>query len=144
MEKETFDLLFACFKILEDTMIRLPTFGSQLIYTAIKYDDEREQFDLIINRKGFLNTNYLTYLLKSRYGILIRLDIDGPPHDDREGNSVDTPHLHIFNEENGNGKHAVSLSSVTDIELLNDITDSLIYFMEYNNIRLVEIEEHLF
>lgn len=144
MEPETFDMLFKCLKILEETMIKFPEFGTQKNYSAVKHDDEREVFNLMINRKGHLNEDYLTYQLTSRYGILVRLDMDGSPHEDREGNLVDTPHLHIFDEENGFGKFAVSLSDVVELNIIKDLYDSLSCFMEYNNIRPVDFDLTLF
>lgn len=144
MEKETFDLLFSCFKIIKENMVVIPEQGTQLKYTATKSDDERETFNMYINRKGKLNTEYLTYLLHSRHGILVRLDMDGTPHENYKGDMIETPHLHIFNQENNFGKIAIPLSSVTNIELLEDISSSLKYFMLYNNIELIDFDANLF
>lgn len=144
MEKETFDLLFTCFKIIQDNMLTIPPGGEQSSYLVIKHDDDRETFNMFVNRRGYLNPNKLTYVLRSRFGVLIRLDMNGAPHCNYDGKLIDTPHLHIFNEENNFGKNAIHLSELTDIDLLVDIHESLVYFLKYNNIELIDINVELF
>jgi hypothetical protein len=74
--------------------------------------DERESFLLDINRKGSIKLTRCTY--QERYRgiiILVRLDIDGPPHTNPEvdivplsylspynGQTIKCPHLHLYVE----------------------------------------------
>ena len=48
---------------------------------------------------------------------------------------IPTPHLHIFTDEYDNGRIAVPLNEITDIILVNEIIDSLEFFMDYTNIK---------
>ncbi len=139
MEDELFQQLFLCRKIIIDTLIKLPPQGEQSTYAARKIDDESEEFQVIVNRKGHLNPDNLTYQLISRYGILVRIDMSGAPHED-----VDTPHVHIFNEEYDNGRIAIALQEIKDVSLLQDIYDSFTFFLQYNNIKEVDIDTPLF
>lgn len=139
MEQEIFDLLFNCRKMIEDTLLSIPDQGSQRKYQAKNIDDENESFSLVINRKGHLNKNTLTYLSSSRFGVMVRLDMRGAPHND-----VETPHVHIFDEIHNNGRDAIHLSKLTDITILEDIYDSLSFFLEYNNFEEIDIDTTLF
>lgn len=139
MDEETYILLFNCRKILVDQLIKLPLSGEQRNYNAFKKNDERETFNVIINRKGHLNPDNLTYQLSSRFGVLIRIDMSGAPHED-----VETPHIHIFDKEHDFGRKAIALSEITDVDLLEDIVDSFEYFLRYNNFEQYTIDSSLF
>lgn len=143
MEDSTFNYLFESLKILEEQLITIPIFGKQKLYTATKYDDIKEEFKLIINRKGHLNSDKLTYQLTSRHGILIRLDMDGSPHENSNGELIETPHIHIFSSEYNYGKKAIPLSDITNQELVEDIFSSLVFFLSYNNIQEPDINTDL-
>ena len=59
----------------------------------------------------------------NRYGvtiILVRIDINGPPHDNPDGSSVSGNHIHIYREGFGH-KFAYELSSVGLDELPDEI-----------------------
>lgn len=144
MNKELFNRLYQSLKILYQNRIEIPEPGYQLKYLARQSDDEREEFTIIINRKGYLNPDYLTYQINSRHGILIRIDMDGQPHENRNNQLIETPHVHIFNEAYDNGKIAIALNEITDVKLLVTIIDSLNFFFEYNNISLNNIQLPLF
>jgi hypothetical protein len=61
--------------------------------------DGRESFLIDINRKGKIKITKCTY--QERYHvieILLRLDIDGPTHENPDGTEVACPHLHIYKE----------------------------------------------
>lgn len=143
MDDSTFNLLFECVKILEKQLITIPNFGKQKNYVARKENDTKEEFNLIINRKGHLNNHKLTYQLTSRHGILIRLDMNGPPHENSNGELIETPHIHIFSSAYNDGKKAISLSNITNEELTEDIYSSLIFFLSYNNIQEPDINNEL-
>ena len=77
--QETFNDLFSCIKILERNQLTIPSVGFQRKYNLTKEFLEDEKFGLIINRKGHLNAENLTYIMSSKTygGILVRLDISG-------------------------------------------------------------------
>lgn len=52
-----------------------------------------------MNRKGRLKLSKCTY--QERYAvveILVRLDVDGPPHVNPDGADVPCPHIHLYRE----------------------------------------------
>ena len=53
-------------------------------------------------------------------------------------------HGHIFDEIHNNGRDAIHLSKLTDITILEDIYDSLSFFLEYNNFEEIDIDTTLF
>lgn len=65
----------------------------------VKSDDGRESFLIDAQRKGKIKLSKCTF--QERYHvieIMLRLDIDGPPHDNPDGTEVPCPHLHIYRE----------------------------------------------
>lgn len=140
MDNELFGNLMALIKVLKKEKIDFPDYGTQNYHELHQIDEANNQFKLLINRKGHLREDALTYQMMSRkYGILVRLDVTGSPHDDIDGNPVYPPHVHIFDEAHNNGRWAVSLSEITDTELVEEIYDSLLVFLRYNNVDLTNI-----
>ena len=77
--------------------IYFPQPGQQL-QRELKSQDTRESFLLDIGR-GRIKIGKCTY--QNRYHvteILLRLDIDGPPHVNPDGETVPCPHLHVYRE----------------------------------------------
>ncbi len=63
--------------------------------------DKRENFILDINR-GRIKLTQATFQNRARQAIvLLRLDIDGPPHTNPDGAELACPHLHIYREGYG-------------------------------------------
>lgn len=63
--------------------------------------DKRESFVLDINRYQIKITK-ATYQNRARQTVvLMRLDIDGPPHTNPDGEQIPCPHLHIYREGYG-------------------------------------------
>ena len=58
---------------------------------------------------------------------MIRIDISGQEHD-----GVDTPHVHIFDEEHENGRIAIPLSDLPNYDPTDDVVKSLYEFLKYN------------
>ena len=78
--------------------IDFPTMGSAVLLEATDLD-EREQFKFDIQRRGMKKAGKCTF--QERYHqteILVRVDIDGPPHDNPDGETIPCPHLHIYRE----------------------------------------------
>ena len=63
--------------------------------------DKRENFMLDVTR-GQIKLTKATYQNRARAAIvLLRLDLDGPPHTNPGGEEVPCPHLHIYREGYG-------------------------------------------
>lgn len=93
----------------------------------------RELFLIDVNRKGRIKVSRCTYL--ERYAIveiLLRLDIDGPTHENPDGTEVPTPHLHVYREGFAD-KWAIPLPSnrFTSVE---DLAHTFREFLEYCNV----------
>lgn len=132
MEKSLYESLLKKIKIFENNIVRLPIPGEQSKHTLIHIIDDSEKFRLIINKKGHRNPDNLTILLNSMSykSPMIRFDVNGSDHA-----QVPTPHLHIFTEEYDNGKIVIPLSDITNKELVNELLDSLEFFMNFANIK---------
>src|SRR5438046_1727577 len=60
--------------------------------------DKRENFMLDVTR-GQIKLSKATYQNRARVAIiLLRLDLDGPPHRNPDGIEIPCPHLHIYRE----------------------------------------------
>jgi hypothetical protein len=63
--------------------------------------DKRESFMLDVTRAQIKLTK-ATYQNRARAAIiLMRLDLDGPPHQNPDGEEIPCPHLHIYREGYG-------------------------------------------
>lgn len=70
----------------------------QRISLALTSADKRENFMLDITRAQIKLTK-ATYQNRARAAIvLMRLDLDGPPHRNPDGEEIPCPHLHIYRE----------------------------------------------
>lgn len=143
MDNTQYNKIMSYLKQLEEAVVSLPISGEQRHYEAHKIDDPTIKFTLIVNRKGHQNPDTLTFVFKSRHGIINRLDMVGTPHDNPDGQEIDTPHLHIYNDSYRQGRVAIALSNITDDYLIDDIIGALQYFMTYNNIIEVDINDQL-
>ncbi|KAA9296578.1 DUF6978 family protein, partial [Aerococcus tenax] len=139
MEHSTYLYLLNCVKILTTTKINFPGHGNQSKFHLYNQLSEKEKFSLIINQKGHLREDYLTYIMNSEeYKIMVRLDYSGAPHDNRNPDgsitTIETPHVHIFSDEYNNGAIAVPLENISSYTIVNELRDSLIAFLIYNNV----------
>lgn len=93
------DALIAMVKrFVEKATVRFPMPG-ELREIEVKSEDGRESFLIDVNRRGKIKVSKCPY--QERYSvieILLRLDIDGPTHDNPDGAEVPCPHLHIYRE----------------------------------------------
>ncbi|KAA9302087.1 MULTISPECIES: hypothetical protein [Aerococcus] len=145
MEHSIYLQLINCVKILTKNVINFPDYGSQSKFNLYNQLSKEEKYSLIVNRKGHLREDYLTYIMNSEeHKIMVRLDYAGPPHDNRNPDgsitTIDTPHVHIFSEKYDNGRIAIPLSDISDKQIINELRDSLIAFLLYNNVDLSNIE----
>ena len=99
LDQAAVDALLRLEKLLvKEEAINFPCSGSAQ-ELEVKSSDGREVFLIDINRRGRIKISKCTY--QERYNvveILLRLDIDGPPHQNPDGTDVPCPHLHIYRE----------------------------------------------
>lgn len=92
------DFLIQAAKRLQDSIsLIFPAPGEKMSLVA-KTLDEREQFLMDVNR-GRLRLRKCTY--QERYQaveLLVRVDLDGPPHRNPDGTIVPCPHIHVYRE----------------------------------------------
>ncbi len=97
-------------------------------------EDRRDKFIIDANRKGYIKVTKCTFQERHQSGnILLRLDIDGRPHTNPDGQELPCPHLHIIKEEYG-----TSWAYPVPREIFNDTTNlllSFINFLEYCKVK---------
>ena len=94
--------------------------------------DKRENFMLDITRAQIKLTK-ATYQNRARSAIiLMRLDLDGPPHRNPDGQEVSCPHLHIYREGYGD-KWAIP-APLDRYANANDLFSTCEAFMQHCNI----------
>ena len=95
------DALIAMDKVrVDDTEWVFPIEGRRISVPLISAD-KRENFTLDITRAQIKLTK-ATYQNRARQAIiLMRLDLDGPPHRNPDGLEIPCPHLHIYKEGYG-------------------------------------------
>lgn len=104
--------------------------------------DGKNKFIIDINRKGKIKASKCTYQKRYRKDIiLLRLDIDGPPHTNPDGNVLGPNHLHIC-REGFDDSWAYPLPS--EITNETDLIEVLIGFLQYckvQNINEISIQD---
>lgn len=63
--------------------------------------DKKETFNLDVTR-GYVVLEKITFQTRARKAIvLVRLDIEGPPHRNPDGEEITCPHIHLYREGYG-------------------------------------------
>ncbi len=124
------DRLLSLVKVLVDRgPIDFPQAGTTK-QLEVKSKDGREAFIIDVNRKGKIKVSKCTY--QERYQnieILLRLDIDGPPHENPDGTEMPCPHLHIYREGFADKwAHPLPRGEFTDT---SDLVKTLKEFLRY-------------
>lgn len=132
MEKHRFD----------ETRHQFPTLGGSIVVPLISVN-KRENFLLDVTR-GRINLKKVTYQNRARTAVILaRLDIDGSPHENPDGQEISCPHLHTYREGYGD-KWAVPAPPGT-FPRTNDLWGSLTDFMAFCNVTMTPfIERDLF
>lgn len=106
--------------------------GESKVFDLVSLD-EKEKFLLDVNRKGRIKLTKCTYQKRYRRVIVLaRLDIDGPPHTNPDGEKVLCPHLHIYKEGYGEKwAYPVPLDKFSDTKNLDILLRD---FMKYCNV----------
>ena len=105
--------------------------AGERIALALTSADKRENFTFDVTRSRIKFTK-ATFQNRARQAIiLMRLDIDGPPHRNPDGTEVSCPHLHAYREGFGD-KWAVPAppGRYTDVQ---DLISTCEAFMEHCN-----------
>jgi hypothetical protein len=135
LDQTTANALLALDKLLADTSpIDFPMPGMAL-ELAVKSQDDREAFLIDINRRGRIKISKCTY--QERYSvieILLRLDIDGPTHENPDGTEVPCPHLHIYREGYGDKWAQPIPASFTDPSSLSLTLREFLQYCRVQNI----------
>jgi len=76
-------------------VIRLPSLGEQSSIQIKSVEKPVQTFRIVINRKQKISGNYSFLEIHGNNGLLLRLDIIGPPHTNPDGTKVPCPHIHI-------------------------------------------------
>ncbi len=132
------DGLIAMVKRLVDQTTILFPWPGELRQLEVKSEDGREFFQIDVNRKGTVKVSKCTY--QERYKvieILVRLDVDGPPHDNPDGTEVPCPHLHVYRESFADKlAYPLPAGRFTDTA---DLITTLREFLEYCNVQDIPV-----
>jgi len=126
------DILIAMEKhFVDDKVWTFPAMGER-IALALASLDKRENFMLDVTRAQIKLTK-AAYQNRVRQAIvLMRLDIDGPPHRNPDGSEITCPHLHIYREGFGD-KWAIAAPIDRYPDTL-DLVSTCESFLEHCNI----------
>lgn len=115
----------------DDTLWSFPRPGASVIIPLVSADS-REGFLLDVGRGG-INIAKCKYQNRARkLVILVRLEIEGPTHQNPDGTEVPCPHLHMYREGYGD-KWAYPVPA-GQFPNLTDIWLSMHDFMAYCNV----------
>ena len=137
------DALFAMEKHrVDETRHQFPTLGGSIEIPLISIN-KRENFLLDLTR-GRINLKKVTYQNRARTVVtLARLDIEGPPHENPDGQEIPCPHLHTYREGFAD-KWAIP-APVIRFPRTSDRWGSLVDFMQFCRITQTPlIERDLF
>lgn len=124
-------------KLVEGNRITIPAFSKQSRTVLKDKATTNSKFDLIINKKGHRNKDVFSLVIMSNNypdKIMMRLDYSGSTH-----RGVETPHVHIFDEQHEYGSKAVSLADLSSFAV-GQYMDALQWFLEENSVDVVGVE----
>lgn len=122
----------------DETRHIFPALGGS-IQVPLRSANKRENFMLDVTR-GRINLKKVTYQNRARtVVILARLDIDGPPHENPDGQEIPCPHLHKYRE--GYDDKWAEPAPVTAFSRTTDLWGSLEDFMAFCQITETPIIE---
>jgi hypothetical protein len=118
-------------RFVDDNDWTFPVAGAR-IGLALTSLDKRENFMLDVTRAQIKLTK-ATYQNRARQVIiLVRLDLDGPPHRNPDGTEILCPHLHVYRE--GFGDKWASAAPVDRYTNTLDLFSTCEAFLEHCNI----------
>lgn len=116
--------------ISECTIIEIPNKGNKKLKLVSK--NNNEEFDVDINHNHKIKFSKYTY--QERYtkeNVLLRLDIDGPPHTNPDGTELGPNHLHVY-REGFDERFAIEIPA--QFTNTADLVTTLKEFLEYINV----------
>ena len=126
----------------EDREWLFPAPGDRLA-VALTSIDKRENFMLDVTRAQIKLTK-ATYQNRARQAlVLLRLDIDGPPHRNPDGEEIPCPHLHTYREGFG-VKWAIPAPIDRYPNTLDLLSTFEAFVVECNNVERPRVERGLF
>ena len=108
-------------------------------------NNNREKFFLDVNRGGKIELGKTKIQNRhSSYTVLVRLEIDAPPHINPDGKNQGRNHIHIYTEGYGD-RWAYNIDKFTDIRIsdYSCFQECLEEFCNYCNIKLPEMQTTL-
>jgi hypothetical protein len=115
----------------DETEWSFPNPGER-ISIPLTSSDKRENFMLDVTRAQIKLTK-ATYQNRARQAIvLMRLDLDGPPHRNPDGIEIPCPHLHIYHE--GYGDKWAMPAPIDKYPKTTDLFSTFEAFMKHCNI----------
>jgi hypothetical protein len=126
----------------DDEERKFPAPGDRLTIPLVSVD-KREDFLLDVTRSQ-INISKITHQNRARQVIiLMRLDVDGPPHRNPDGELIPCPHLHIYREGYGDKwAYALPPGKFEHLSNLNQTFDD--FLTECNVIEAPRIQGGLF
>ncbi|MDX2066488.1 MAG: hypothetical protein SFX74_12175 [Fimbriimonadaceae bacterium] len=99
---------------------------------ALRSQDRREEFLLDITR-GKIKLEKVTFQTRTYSTvILVRLDLEGPPHRNPDGEVIPCPHIHLYRQGYGD-KWAVAIER-SQFRDVHDLPTTCQDFMTYCNV----------
>jgi hypothetical protein len=111
-----------------DTVHAFPALG-ECLSVVLASSDDREQFHVDINRSRLV-LNKCTFNGRARTTIVLaRLDLNGAPHRNPDGEEIGCPHLHLYREGFGDKWAYPVPGAFSDLSDLRRVcSDFLAYF----------------
>lgn len=136
IDNQKFKELFNLEKSCNNFKLDVPPFGEQAKYGITAIFDPKQAFTALLNRKGHIRTDNLTFIMHSTTnGMMVRYDVSGADH-----NGLPTPHLHIFDSLHHNGRDVITGDQLGNLKVDTTSPDLLIRslerFLKFNHVAL--------
>lgn len=129
-------------KCVEKGPFPLPRRGDKLKIPLVSMDGATQFWlDMTRGRIKLLQASFLSRVYTSV--VLVRLDLEGPPHTNPDGTEIACPHIHLYREGYGD-KWAEALPAATFSDV-SDLWTTLHDFMRYCKVtQLPDVQRGLF
>ena len=126
------DILLALEKLIRNARgIKFPNYPGREDYELVSID-QKEKFILTVSRNGKIRRDKCSYSKRYRNVIiLLRLDNDGRPHINPDGEEIPCPHLHIYREGYYDAWAFPVPESFRDTD---DLVGTLLDLLRYSNV----------
>jgi len=140
MSQIRFDELMKLRKHFLDEDIRWPSPGEKISFGLLDQSNH-EKFFLDVDRNGTIELRKTKLQNRHSYSILVRLEVEGPPHINPDGEKIGRNHIHIYREGYGD-RWAFELNSFqgANFGLCRCFDDYASEFCNYCNIELPSVQ----